>query len=228
MRERWILVSLLALALVTLGCLGVGDDGPEADDAEPDAEERPPTDAADEQEGTGGSGQARGNASAGGADEDRGPLVHHLNGTFTAEAANLGASEADRSLEVDVASDAQAIVAELRWEGTADLDLALLAPGFCEDPATPVPFADLVCVGSFFLTGDKEHAYGTDRTSPAVQEAQQAVRVDASTIAEESCEDDACEWTAHVNPNAAVDTAFQLRVSVFPDEAPAEGYSALD
>lgn len=224
MRERWILAGLLALAFLTLGCLGVGDDGAEAGDAEPNAEDGSSPDDTDGEAGSDGSGQASQPA----ADEPRGPLVHHLNGTFTAEAVNLGADEADRSLEVEVPSDAQAIVAELRWEGTADLDLALLGPQFCEDPSLPVPFADLVCVGSFFLTGDKEHAYGTERTSPAVQEAQQVVLVDAATIGEESCEEDACAWTAHVNPNAAAETDFELRVSVFPDEAPGQGYSAFE
>jgi hypothetical protein len=76
--------------------------------------------------------------------------------------------------------------------------------------------------------GEETHAYGTGRASPAVQEHRAEVRVDASTIAEEACENPPCEWRAHVNPNVAVDSAFELRVSVFPHHPPPEANAAFD
>lgn len=211
-----IVLALAAFALVTAGCIGTtdttGDDeaGPTADDANATDDET--TDA----------GPALAN------DEPAGPIVHELDETLTVEAANLGADDAERSIEVPVPADAEAVVAELRWEGTADLDLALWSPQFCEEPPAPDPPGGLVCLGRFYLTGENDHAYGTDRASPAVQDSELAVRVDAPTIRQEACEMPPCDWVAHVNPNAAVETAFQLRVSVFPDQTPEDGYSAFD
>lgn len=229
MRDRWILVGLIALLVLTLGCLG-GDD-PMTEDAEPSSEKASPTDEDDEHgraDQTAGetndTGSPRGEADA----AERGPIVHHLNATFPVEAANLGTSFTERSLEAEVPSDAQAIVAELRWEGTADLDLALWSPQFCQDTAVAEPFGESACRIQFYLTGDDEHAFSTDRASPAIRQAQLAITVDAAAIAEEACEEDECSWTAHVNPNAAVETRFELRVSVFPHAAPADGYSAFD
>jgi hypothetical protein len=108
------------------------------------------------------------------------------------------------------------------------MDLALWSPQFCSETTAPEPAGEPACTIGYFATGDETHAYGTDRASPAVQERRAEVRVDATTIAEEACETPPCEWRAHVNLNVAVDSAFELRVSVFPHHSPPEDYSAFD
>lgn len=216
MDRRWVLLALGALALVTAGCIGTT--GPDAD-GEPAGPTADDTDAGEDRTDEAAS------ASAG---EPSGPIVHELDETFTAEAANLGADFADRSIEATVPADAEAIVAEVRWEGTADLDLSLWSPRFCEEGPEPDPFTGFACTSTFYATGEADHAYGTDRASPAIQDGRLEVRVDSSTIQQEGCQRPPCPWKAHVNPNAAVDTDFQLRLSVFPDQAPEDGYSAFD
>jgi hypothetical protein len=221
MHRRWILAGLVALALLGAGCLGLGgDDGGD------------PAPALDDdsggQESGGSSPSDDANATSASSEAGPSPERHYVNDSFTAEAANSGADETDRSLDFSAPGDAKAIVAEVRWDGTADMDLALWSPQFCSETTAPEPAGEPACTIGYFATGDETHAYGTDRASPAVQERRAEVRVDATTIAEEACETPPCEWRAHVNPNVAVDSAFKLRVSVFPHHSPPEDYSAFD
>ncbi len=155
--------------------------------------------------------------------------IAELNGTFTAEAVNAGADDTPRMVSArNVSTDATAIVAELRWEGTADLDLHLLGPSFCPDGRGPTGLAEgFACVIACFATGEAGGAYGPNRASPSVQDPYLRVEVDQATISSEMCGAEACDWAGFVNPNVAVDTRFEMAVTVFDGVRPPEGYSAF-
>lgn len=211
MRYETLACTALVLLLATAGCLGTTDEPlTGASDEDPNGDDAP-------------------SSGPGGSTEEATVTVEALNTTFETEAYNSGAlSDAERSLDAEVPSDAAGIVAELRWTGTADLDLYLASPQLCSEPTLDPPVGEVACFGVHVLTGEGEGVHRAGRASVDVQERSHRIEVDASTVEAQSCDEETCTWSARIDPTVAVDTDAQLRVSVFHASPPASGYTAFE
>lgn len=103
-----------------------------------------------------------------------------------------------------------AVLAELRWEGPMDLDLSIGA-------------ADS---GLYLKEGEVKQ--GTRKTYSDKDGTPGAPDVLVRILIDDPTEFlDAVEWRASIQGKAAADVAFELRISLFPGEPPAEDYSAF-
>lgn len=206
-------VAVLAALTLVAGCIGTTDQEDEGIDPQGEAPD----------ESTDGAG----------TDEEQppepAPETYRLEDHYTAEALNLGADAAERSLDVPVPAEASELVLELRWTGDNVFELYGLPPGFCHDF---VPGADLghaegtACRVAFYL-GYDERAYEASGNDELPEDTYLRLSIEEGTLAEECDDRDDCTWYAFANPKLAVDAEITMVASVFTEAAP-DGYSAFD
>lgn len=156
--------------------------------------------------------------------------VHMLTGHFTASVLYLGGVQTpNSSLYFDVPTNASALVIELRWTGdTSDFALGVFTPRVCKPGPTDVALANSVaCQANWMAALESDGMVIRDRALGSYGPGALRIDFDEAAIQAEPCGQDACQWRAIARDYVAVDSNFDLRVSVFLDREVPDGYTAF-
>lgn len=116
------------------------------------------------------------------------------------------------------------IVAELRWTGERNhFDLYMTSPRWC-----PGPFpGDFVCYIQWSATGSSAGSHKSAGQPAGPSGGSLRLQVSAETIQKEPCSEKECTWIGLADPRVAVNSDYDLRVTVFTNAPPPEGFTAF-
>lgn len=149
-----------------------------------------------------------------------------VRGRITVDAVNIGLTGPDRSAQVMVWANVTGIVAELRWTGERNhFDLYVTSPRWCPDSGLSPQ--SVVCYLQWWATGSSAGSHKSAGQPAGPSGGSLRLEVSAETIQKESCDEKECSWFGVANPRFAVNSDYDLRVTIFTNAPPPEGFTAF-
>jgi hypothetical protein len=155
-------------------------------------------------------------------------VLFHVEGRMGAEAASkiagfVNPATSNATLPFQVHAGAVAVVAELAWlDPASDLDLQLFSPAFCPDVKDPSCF-----VRGYFGDAAGTGTWRNEAGEVGAGDSPARLRLGPAELASVPCSTEACGWQLAAWAKATPGTTFELHVTVFYGEAPAQDYTAI-
>lgn len=159
-----------------------------------------------------------------------GQQTNATSGHYTADVMGIfgDPSQPENDLYVFVPENATALIAELHWTGDqSDFDIQVQTPTYCSDTGTPF-VDDAECEVRYLTQQEGQGVIIVSRPDGTLGPGELRAEFGPGDLERERCVgSDQCAWRIMAVPDLAVDSDFDLRVTIFMEIPAPDGFTAF-